>query len=425
MSKKICIIGSGASGITCIKECLEVGFDIVCYEKGGYAGGLWQYHDSDEDGTASVMRSTIINSSKEMSAYSDFPPPKELPNYCHNSLMIKYLLSYANKHEAQKYVKFYHEVLRVVPNDDYDTTGRWKVTVRNTKTDDTSSDVFDGVMVATGHHVKPMIPKFRGQENFKGKIIHTHSYKKPNGFEDQNVAVIGVGNSGGDAAVELSHVGKKVYLSTRRGVWMLWRVGPSGDPFDSTYLRRFWDYLFKVTPSDVTNSMAENMLNSRFDHEKYGIKPNHRLFGQHPMVNDALPNRILSGTVVIKGDIKEFTEKGILFADDKEETPLDSVILATGYEVHFPFLDDSILWSKDNQVELYKYMFNPKLHHPQTLAFIGLIQAVGPAIPVSEMQARWYTHLMTGKFTITIENETAVSILDICSTFIDHHSWYQ
>lgn len=143
--------------------------------------------------------------------------------------------------------------------------------------------------------------------------------------------------------------------------------------------------------------MVEHMLNSRFDHEKYGLKPAHRVFGQHPMVNDALPNRILSGTVVVKGDIEEFVEDGVIFKGESKVTPIDAVILATGYEVHFPFLDDKILFAKNNEVQLYKYMFNPNLAHPNTLAFIGLIQAVGPAIPISEMQARWYIHLMQGK----------------------------
>lgn len=81
----------------------------------------------------------------------------------------------------------------------------------------------------------------------------------------------------------------------------------------------------------------------------------------------------------------------------EQVTPVDSVILATGYEVHFPFLDQDILWTEDNKVELYKYMFNPHLEHPETLSFIGLIQAFGPAIPVSEMQARWHCHLLQGK----------------------------
>ena len=230
-----------------------------------------------------------------------------------------------------------------------------------------------------------------------GKIIHTHSYKKPTGYEDLNVLVVGIGNSGGDAAVELSMLAKNCYLSTRRGVWMLWRVGPNGMPFDSTYMKRYLDYLNRITPLSIKSSIAENKLNSRFNHKKYGLKPDHRVFSQHPMINDALPNRILSGTVIIKGDIEEFVENGVIFKGESNITPINAVILATGYEVTFPFLDESIFISKENEVKLYKYMFNPNLPHPHTLAFIGLIQAIGPAIPVSEMQARWYVHLMQGK----------------------------
>lgn len=33
---------------------------------------------------STVMRSTVINTSKEMTAYSDYPPPADDPNYMHN-----------------------------------------------------------------------------------------------------------------------------------------------------------------------------------------------------------------------------------------------------------------------------------------------------------------------------------------------------
>ena len=42
--------------------------------------------------------------------------------------------------------------------------------------------------------------------------------------------VVGVGNSGMDLAVELGRVGKKCFLSTRRGAWVGKRVGPGGIP---------------------------------------------------------------------------------------------------------------------------------------------------------------------------------------------------
>ncbi len=40
--------------------------------------------------------------------------------------------------------------------------------------------------------------------------MHTHDYKDTRGFEDKRVIVIGLGNSGGDAATELSRVTQQV-----------------------------------------------------------------------------------------------------------------------------------------------------------------------------------------------------------------------
>lgn len=169
--------------------------------------------------------------------------------------------SYAEYHKVSQFVKFHHEVVKITKAADYTATGRWSVRIRKTREGNAEEEnVFDAVMICTGHHVKPMMPKFKGQERFRGKLVHTHSYKKPQGFENQNVVVVGVGNSGGDAAVELSQIGKQVYWSTRRGVWMLYRVGPSGEPFDSFYLRRYLDYLNKVTPLWLTSSLAEHYV---------------------------------------------------------------------------------------------------------------------------------------------------------------------
>ena len=58
----------------------------------------------------------------------------------------------------------------------------------------------------------PNEPKFPGQEEFEGKVMHTHSLKKVDGFEDLRIVVVGVGNSGMDAAVELSSVAKQVSM---------------------------------------------------------------------------------------------------------------------------------------------------------------------------------------------------------------------
>lgn len=89
-NKRIAIVGAGATGMTATKACLEQGLDVVVFEKTNYTGGLWRFQETvAENGIASVMKSTIINSSKELSAFSDFPPPTDFPNFMHNTKMVR------------------------------------------------------------------------------------------------------------------------------------------------------------------------------------------------------------------------------------------------------------------------------------------------------------------------------------------------
>lgn len=393
------VVGAGICGLGAIKSFLEEDCEPTCFEKTGYMGGLWRYHEDDADGVASVMKTTIINTSKELGAMSDCPPPAEYPNYMHNSLMYKYIVDSAKNINLDKYVKFHHEVLKIEKNEDYEETGRWKVTCKNTKTNETVSDVFDYVAVCIGHHVFPNIPVFPGQEEFSGKIMHTHSLKKAEGFEDMRIIVVGVGNSGMDAAVELCSVAKQVYLSSRRGTWILPKVGPSGLPMDATFHRRPFYLALKYLPYNLNCTVFEKIINGFLDHTFYNLKPKHRILSQHPTASDTIPIKLLSGVVATRNNIKRFTKNGVIFEGEEEETPVDAVILATGYKVKFSFLSEDILPVKDNRVPLYKYIFPPELPHP-TLAILGLIQPNGPGIPSGEMQCRWASRVMTGKLAL-------------------------
>ena len=84
---KICVIGAGACGLTSIKACKEEHVEVICYERSKGLGGLWNYNEDDPT-LATVAKSTIINSSKEMTAFSDFPPDESYPNFMHNTLMV-------------------------------------------------------------------------------------------------------------------------------------------------------------------------------------------------------------------------------------------------------------------------------------------------------------------------------------------------
>lgn len=407
--KRIAIIGGGPCGLTAGKCCLEENLDVVIFEKSDSIGGLWLYRDSDAEGMPSVMKSTVINTSKEMSAFSDFPPPKHFPNFMHNTFMFQYFKMYAEKFGLLQHVRTLSEVINVVQTEDYERTGRWYVTIKNIQEGTTYKEAFDGVLVATGHHCYPHIPELPGLDKFKGQVLHTHSLKKATGFEDKNILVIGIGNSAVDAAVELSTVSKQLYLSTRRGTWLFQRVGPDGRPFDAEYTRRKLWMFNNIVPLRMMNWYIERELNKRVDHASYGLKPQHRVLSAHPTINDALPNKLLSGTVVLREDVKDFTENGVIFKDDDVVTEIDIVVLATGYQIKFPFFSEDIVSLKGNKVELYKHVYPPHLPHP-SLAFIALVQNVGAIFPVAEIQARWYALLMNGKRTLP---RTDVMLADI------------
>lgn len=396
--KTVAVIGAGMVGILAIKSLQEESFECVCFESRGYFGGLWHYHEDDAEDVASVMKTTVINTSKELGAVSDFPPPAECPNYMRHEMMYKYISMIAQKIGAERCIKFYHQVESISPADDYQETGRWVVAVRDTRNNIKTRTTFDGVMVCTGHHSCPNMPSFPGMEEFQGKIMHTHCLKRVNGFEDQRVVVIGVGNSGLDAAAEISNVAKQVYVSSRRGTWVVPRMWQYGNPYDAAMHRRSKRFVRRCLPFNVLCSMTEKQVNKKLNHFMYNLNPKHRILSQHPAVSDVFPFKLLCGTVIMRRIVKKFTKTGVVFEGENELTEVDAVICATGYKIKFPFLSDDILKVEDNKVRLYKYVYPPHLPHP-TLAIIGLIQP------------SWSSMVMNGKCSLPSQNEMLPDIL--------------
>nr|XP_044994148.1 flavin-containing monooxygenase 5 [Jaculus jaculus] len=406
--KRIAVIGAGSSGLTCIKCCLEEGLEPVCFERSNDIGGLWRFQENPEEGRASIYRSVIINTSKEMMCFSDYPIPDHFPNFMHNSQIMEYFRMYAKDFDLLKYIRFKTIVCSVKKRPDFPASGQWEVVTESEGRKHT--DVFDGVMVCTGHHTDAHLPleSFPGIEKFKGQYFHSRDYKNPVGFTGKRVIVIGIGNSGGDLAVEISHTAKQVFLSTRRGAWILNRVGKHGYPSDVLLSSRLYNFLSKLLGKSLGSKFLENQINHRFDHELFGLKPKHRLLSQHPTVNDELPNRIISGLVKVKGNVKEFTDTAAIFEDGSREDDIDAVIFATGYRFDFPFLDGCVKVVK-NKVSLYKKVFPPNLEKP-TLAIIGLIQPLGAIMPIAELQGRWVTQVFKGLKTLPSQSEMMAEI---------------
>ncbi|TMS38641.1 hypothetical protein L596_005320 [Steinernema carpocapsae] len=408
--KRVAIIGAGASGLPAIRHALLYGFEPVCFESADDIGGLWRYKPEETD-ESSVMKSTVINTSKEMTAYSDFPPPEEYANFMHNSQLLKYFRLYAKQFDLLKHIKFHHKVLNVVRAPSFEKDGKWTVVFLDTEGKQHEEE-FDGVLVASGHHTTPHFPKkWPGQDEFEGKILHAHSYKDHRGFEDKVVVVVGVGNSGGDVAVELSRLTKQVYLVTRRGTWVFNRIFDFGVPFDLVFNTRINFILKQIVPHSMSEQYVISRLQKRFNHNTYGLRPKHGVFSAHPTVNDELPNRIACGTIRIKPNIKSFSKNNIMFEDNSCVENVDAVVLATGYSFSFPMIEQGkLIEVSENQVELYQYMYPLKTAKHNTLAVLGLIQPLGSIMPISELQARVFFDALSGSSRLPSETEMKQNI---------------
>lgn len=58
-----------------------------------------------EEGRASIYKSVIINTSKEMMCFSDYPIPEHFPNFMHNSQVLEYFRMYAKEFDLLKYIR--------------------------------------------------------------------------------------------------------------------------------------------------------------------------------------------------------------------------------------------------------------------------------------------------------------------------------
>ncbi|KAM5237494.1 flavin-containing monooxygenase 5-like [Ctenodactylus gundi] len=405
--KKIAVIGAGICGLGAIKCCLDEGLEPLCFEKSNDIGGLWRYEETPECGRPGIYRSLTSNTSKEMMAFSDYPFPDHFPNYLHNTKVMQYLRMYAKHFGLMEHIQFQSKVCSVRKRPEFSSSGQWDVVVETDGQQNTY--VFDGVMVCSGHYTEKHLPlqDFAGIEKFRGRYLHSWEYKHPDSFVGKRVVVVGIGNSGADVAGEIGRVAEQVFLSTRRGAWTWFRVWDNGNPVDTTLFTRYNRTLNKFTPKFLINRWMENKLNAKFNHANYGLQPKHRFLNYQSTFGDDLPNHIITGRVLVKPNVKEFSATSAIFEDGTEED-IDAVVFSTGYSLSFPFLDDdsAIL---DSQHSMFKFVFPPQLEKP-TLAFIGILHPVGAIIPTSEIQSRWAVSVFKGLKKLPSESDMMASI---------------
>jgi cation diffusion facilitator CzcD-associated flavoprotein CzcO len=401
---RACIIGAGSSGIAACKVFQDAAIPWDCFEASSDIGGMWQFGNAQ---SASAYRSLHINTSRRTMEYSDFPMPEDYPDFPHHTLILDYFRSYVDHFCFRHRITFNTRVERCERQAD----GTWSVQLSNGE-----RRRYDAVVVANGHHWDPLFPEPRFAGQFDGIELHAHHYvdeTNPHDLRDKCVVIVGMGNSAMDIACELGRkgVGRRVMLSIRTPNHVVPKYLKGGRVLD------FWSR-HPAEPPGLTEqvlraAMPKRLLNWLYTRlveetvgrpEQYGLpRPAHRLTESHPTISSEIHYRLGAGDVIPKPNIRELRGRELLFEDGSVE-PVDAIIYATGYRISFPFLEQSVISAKDNDIALYKRIIDPR--HPDLL-FLALVQPLCAMMPIAEQQAIFMARYLRGEYHLPARDAMA------------------
>ncbi|XP_049366513.1 flavin-containing monooxygenase FMO GS-OX5-like [Solanum verrucosum] len=356
-SRKVAVIGAGASGLVTSRELQREGHRVVVFEKSNQLGGLWVYNPRVETDLlsldpnreivhSSLYKSLRTNLPRRLMSFSDYSfdcaENGNRLNFPEHEEVLKFLNEFAKDFGINELIRFNTEVVRVAPVE-FGENG-WVV---ESKSEELSSEeVFDSVVICNGHYTTPRVANIPGIHNWPGKQIHSHNYRVPEPFKDQIVVVIGDGPSGLDICRDIATVAKQVHLSTRSS---------------------------EIEVSKLDN--YENLWNhSKIDH---------------------------------------VDESGEVTFLDGSSIHADIILHCTGYKYDFPFLETNGIVSVNDEGRvvgpLYKHVFPPKLS--PCLSFVS-IPYQGIVFLMFELQAKWIAQVLSGKVLLPSEEEMLADVED-------------
>lgn len=112
-----------------------------------------------------------------------------------------------------------------------------------------------------------------------------------------------------------------------------------------------------MVPFSLRQWLTKNQIAARMSLDNLGLLPTKELFHSEVMVNDIIDSRIMCGKIKAVTGLERFTPDGVVLIDGSTIDNVDVVVYATGYQLHTPFLDDSIMGGKYLSVKSLKCMY--------------------------------------------------------------------
>jgi trimethylamine monooxygenase len=300
MTKRVAVIGAGPSGLAQLRAFQSAASkgaeipEIVCFEKQGDWGGLWNYSwrtGLDEYGEpvhCSMYRYLWSNGPKEGLEFADYSFEEHfgrpIASYPPRAVLWDYIKGRVEKADVRKWVRFRTPARRVT----YDAaTELFTVIAHDLVNDREYAETFDHVVVASGHFSTPNVPEFAGFSTFNGRILHAHDFRDAREFVDKDILIVGTSYSAED-------IGSQCWKYGARSITVSHRTGAMGHAWPDNWL-------------------------------------------EVPLLER------------VEGNVATFR--------DGSTKRVDAIILCTGYKHHFPFLPDDLRLKTANRLaaaDLYK-----------------------------------------------------------------------
>ncbi|HUP92305.1 MAG TPA: NAD(P)-binding domain-containing protein [Solimonas sp.] len=349
---RIALIGAGPAGLAAARAFSRLGLPFTGFERHAGIGGLWDIGNP----WSTMYASAHLISSARRTEFAEFPMPAGTPDYPAHPLLLDYLRAYAQRFDLERHFDFGAQVKAAerLPR------GGWGL-----RLDDGSIEEFTHLVCAVGTFSKPSRPAIPGR--FDGEVRHSGEYKNPDIFRGKRVLIVGAGNSACDIAVDAVHHARSVDWSVRRGVWFVPKhiLGKPADTLGGAVklpprLKQILDGLIlKIVIGDPT---------------RLGLpKPDHRLYESHPVVNSLVLHHVAHGDIRVRREPVRYAGNTVHFSDGTSGD-YDLVLLATGFELDFPFLaGDELNW-KGACPQLFLNAFHPTA---DDLFVLGMVEATG------------------------------------------------
>ena len=241
MKKRVAVIGAGPSGLAQLRafqSAAQSGTEIpevVCFEKQANWGGLWNYtwrtglDQYGEPVHCSMYRYLWSNGPKEGLEFADYSFEehfgKQIGSYPPRAVLFDYIEGRVKQAGVRDWIRF-STTVRFVRYDE--GTGMFTVTVNDLAKDHIYEEVFDNVIVCSGHFSTPNVPEFAGFTTFNGRILHAHDFRDAVEFKGKDLLLIGTSYSAED-------IGSQCWKYGAKSITVAHRTGPMGFDWPSNW----------------------------------------------------------------------------------------------------------------------------------------------------------------------------------------------